>query len=44
MVEMHGQFPWPEATATTQILLSGERAGKQAGILALSAGIGALYD
>jgi putative OPT family oligopeptide transporter len=42
--EMHGQFPWPEATATTQILLSGERAGKQAGILALSAGIGALYD
>ncbi len=44
MVEMHGQFPWPEATATTQILLSGERAGKQAGILALSAAIGALYD
>lgn len=44
MVEMHGQFPWPEATATTQILLSGERAGKQAGILALSALIGALYD
>lgn len=44
IVEMHGQFPWPEATATTQILLSGQKAGKQAGILALSAGIGALYD
>ncbi len=44
IVEMHGQFPWPEATATTQILLSGQSAGKQAGILALSAGIGALYD
>lgn len=44
IVEMHGQFPWPEATATTQILLSGQKAGKQAGILALSAAIGALYD
>jgi len=44
IVEMHGQFPWPEATATTQILLSGQQAGKQAKILALSAGIGAAYD
>ena len=44
IVEMHGQFPWPEATATTQILLSGQKAGKQAGILALSAAIGAAYD
>jgi putative OPT family oligopeptide transporter len=44
MVEMHGQFPWPEATATTEILLSGERKGDQARILALAAGLGALYD
>lgn len=44
MVEMHGKFPWPEATATTEILLSGERVGGQARILALSAGLGALYD
>ena len=44
MVEMHGKFPWPEGTATTEILLSGERAGGQAKILALSAGLGALYD
>lgn len=44
MVEMHGQFPWPEATATTEILLSGERKGGQARILALAAGLGALYD
>ncbi|MEZ4387262.1 MAG: oligopeptide transporter, OPT family [Candidatus Krumholzibacteriia bacterium] len=44
MVEMHGKFPWPEGTATTEILLSGQRAGGQARILALSAGLGALYD
>lgn len=44
MVEMHGQLPWPEGTATTEILLSGERVGSQAKVLAISAGIGALYD
>jgi len=44
MVEMHGKFPWPEGTATTEILLSGESAGGQAKVLALSAGLGALYD
>ncbi len=44
MVEMHGKFPWPEGTATTEIILSGERAGDQAKILALSAGLGAAYD
>lgn len=44
MVEMHGQFPWPEGTATTEIVLSGERAGGQAKVLAIAAGLGALYD
>jgi putative OPT family oligopeptide transporter len=44
MVEMHGHFPWPEGTATTEIILSGERVGGQAKILAIAAGIGALYD
>ncbi|RLE26863.1 MAG: oligopeptide transporter, OPT family, partial [Acidobacteria bacterium] len=44
MVEMHGRFPWPEGTATTEILLTGERAGSQAKVLALAAGIGAAYD
>ncbi len=44
MVEMQGRFPWPEGTAPTEIILSGERAGGQAKILAISAGIGALYD
>ncbi len=44
MVEMHGRFPWPEGTATTEIILSGERVGGQAKVLALAAGLGALYD
>ena len=44
MVEMQGEFPWPEGTATTEILLSGESAGRQGKILAVAAGIGALYD
>jgi putative OPT family oligopeptide transporter len=44
MVEMHGQFPCPEGTATTEILLSGERVGGQAMILAMAAGLGAIYD
>ena len=44
MVEMHGEFPWPEGTATTEILLSGESAGRQGKILATAAGVGALYD
>ena len=44
MVEMHGKFPWPEGTATTEIILSGQRAGNQAKLLALAAGLGAGYD
>lgn len=44
MVENHGIFPWPEATATAEILVTGEKAGNQAKELAVAAGIGALYD
>ncbi len=44
MVENHGEFPWPEATATTEILVTGEKAGNHAKILAVSAAIGAAYD
>ena len=44
MEEQHGHFPWPEATATTEILVSGQKAGDQAKILALSAAIGFVYD
>ena len=44
MVENHGVFPWPEATATAEILVTGEKAGNQARELAVAAGIGAGYD
>ena len=42
--EMHGKYPFPEATATTQVLVSGEGGGKSARILVLSGLIGGLYD
>lgn len=41
--EMHGKYPFPEATATTQILVSGE-GGNGAGTLLTSGLIGGLYD
>ena len=42
--DMHGQYPFPEATATTQVLLSSEKGGAQAKPLLLSGLIGGLYD
>lgn len=42
--EMHGKYPFPEATATTQVLVSGEGGGKSAGILVLSGLVGGIYD
>ncbi len=42
--EMHGQYPFPEATATAQVLVSGEEEGNQAKPLILSGIIGGLYD
>jgi putative OPT family oligopeptide transporter len=42
--EMHGHFPFPEATATTQILVAGEKGGRQAQILVKSMLIGGIYD
>jgi putative OPT family oligopeptide transporter len=44
MVENHGVFPWPEATATTEVLMTGESAGDSAKVLGLSAALGAAYD
>lgn len=44
VVEMHGQFPFPEATATTEVLVAGEAGGKQATVLVVSMLIGAVYD
>lgn len=42
--EMHGKYPFPEATATTEVLVTGESAGAQTKLLALSGLIGGLYD
>ena len=42
--EMHGKYPFPEATATTEVLVSGEKGGSQAKILVAAGLIGGLYD
>ena len=42
--EMHGKYPFPEATATTQVLISGEGGGKSAKTLIVSGLVGGLYD
>lgn len=42
--DMHGKYPFPEATATTEVLVSGEKGGSQAITLAISGLIGGIYD
>lgn len=42
--EMHGKYPFPEATATTQVLMSGAKGGSQAKPLLLAGLVGGLYD
>lgn len=42
--DMHGKYPFPEATASTQVLVSGEKGGDQAKPLLLAGVIGGLYD
>ena len=42
--DMHGKYPFPEATATTEVLISGEQKGNQAKVLAVSGLVGGLYD
>lgn len=46
--DMHGKYPFPEATATTQVLISGQSIGKggkgQAGVLVAASLIGGIYD
>ncbi|MDP3147928.1 MAG: oligopeptide transporter, OPT family [Ignavibacteria bacterium] len=42
--EMHGKFPFPEATATTEVLVAGEKGGNQAVVLVISGLIGGVYD
>ena len=42
--DMHGKYPFPEATASTQVLISGEKGGNQAKSLLVAGMIGGLYD
>lgn len=46
--DMHGKYPFPEATATTQVLISGEakgaKSGGQAKLLVIASLIGGIYD
>lgn len=42
--DMHGKYPFPEATASTQVLVSGEGGGSQSGTLLVAGLIGGLYD
>ena len=42
--DMHGKYPFPEATATTQVLVSGTKGGNQAKPLLIAGLVGGLYD
>ena len=42
--DMHGKYPFPEATATTQVLVSGAKGGNQAKPLLIAGLVGGLYD
>jgi putative OPT family oligopeptide transporter len=42
--EMHGQLPYPEATAITEVIVTGEKGGSQAKLLLQATGIAAVYE
>jgi putative OPT family oligopeptide transporter len=42
--EMHGRLPYPEATAITEVLVTGEKGGSQAKLLLQATGIAAVYE
>ncbi len=44
VADQHGLLPFPEATATTEVLVAGAKGGAQAKILAIAAAIGGIYD
>lgn len=44
VADMHGKFPFPEATATAEILVAGKKGGKDAMVLVYTMVIGAIYD
>ncbi len=42
--DMHGKFPYPEATAITEVLITGEKGGSQAKLLLEATAIAGIYD
>ncbi|MBI2974667.1 MAG: oligopeptide transporter, OPT family [Deltaproteobacteria bacterium] len=44
VADMHGKYPFPEATAVTEVLVAGEEGGKHARVLAYSVLLGGIYD
>jgi putative OPT family oligopeptide transporter len=42
--DMHGKLPYPEATAITEVLVTGERGGSQARLLLEATAISGVYD
>ncbi len=44
VAELHGKLPYPEATATTEVLITGEAGGEQAKVLVTAMGIGGIFD
>ena len=44
VAEMHGRFPYPEATAITEVLVTGEKGGSQAKLLLQATAIAGIYD
>ncbi len=42
--EMHGEFPYPEATAISEVLVTGERGGSQARLLLEATALAGVYD
>jgi len=42
--EMHGKLPFPEATATTEVLVAGKKGGRDAKVLAYTMAVGGIYD
>ena len=44
VADQHGKYPFPEATATTEVLVSGAKGGNQAKVLVVAGLVGGLYD
>jgi putative OPT family oligopeptide transporter len=44
VADQHGLLPFPEATAVNEILVTGEKAGKQASVLMIAMVVGGIFD